>query len=288
MTINEKIQEAKRLIEAADAVIITTGAGASVDSGLPDYRSKGGLWKDANLPNIANVNNDFMSLATGVMFHLSPQRAWGFYADRLEQYRDTIPHKGYELLHNLMNTKDVFCYTTNVDGQLQKAGFPEDKIVERHGSIHWIQCMRCTSPSNPEKAFITRNVNSICENTLQLSVQKSRVVDLPKCKCGGILRPNILMFDDGDWEYDRTRAQEVRFRKWLEKYDNPSKGTKYKVVLIEIGAGVTVNSVRRESEKLTKMTKGTLIRINDIHDQIDDRFGFSIKGKAKEVLEKIL
>ncbi len=77
--------------------------------------------------------------------------------------------------------------------------------------------------------------------------------DLPVCKtCGGIARPNILMFYDRGWVEDRSEQQERRYRAWLQKVKAA------RLVIIEIGAGLAVPSVRYESE----CSEGTLIRIN--------------------------
>ena len=95
-------------------------------------------------------------MANPSWFRKDPELAWGFYGHRLNLYRNTIPHEGFNLLLNWSKEKSFghFVFTSNVDGQVrvtlnyffidfyqfQKAGFDEDKIFEVHGSIHHIQC----------------------------------------------------------------------------------------------------------------------------------------------------
>jgi len=83
-------------------------------------------------------------MASPHWFETDPRFAWAFYGHRLHLYRDTTPHEGVEILLDLVNRKegDYFIYTSNVDGQFQKAGFDEDRIVEVHGSIDHLQCAR--------------------------------------------------------------------------------------------------------------------------------------------------
>ena len=86
-------------------------------------------------------------MANPALFTHNPKLAWGFYGHRLDLYRATTPHEGFQLLHDLVQQKDdnYFIFTSNVDGQFQKAGFDENKIYEVHGSIHYLQCIKICS-----------------------------------------------------------------------------------------------------------------------------------------------
>jgi len=119
----------------------TSGAGMGVDSGLPDFRGKEGFWKA--YPALARANMCFTRIPNPASFTCNPELAWGFYGHRLNLYRDTVPHTGFHLLIVMASRleKGHFVYTSNVDGQFQKAGFTSDRIVECHGSIHRMQCL---------------------------------------------------------------------------------------------------------------------------------------------------
>ena len=136
------IEKAKRLLNEADAILITAGAGMGVDSGLPDFRGTKGFWKA--YPPIAKLGLDFADMANPKWFDINPQLAWAFYGHRLNLYTDTTPHDGFKMLLELVKTKNdnYFIFTSNVDGQFQKAGFAQDKIYEVHGSIHHLQCTK--------------------------------------------------------------------------------------------------------------------------------------------------
>jgi len=130
------IDRVHSLIKDAETIIITAGAGMGVDSGLPDFRGNEGFWKA--YPPIKKLGYEFMQMANPSLFETNPKLAWGFYGHRLKLYRETQPHEGFKLLLELVKEKNdnYFVFTSNVDGQFQKAGFNTEKIYEVHGSIH--------------------------------------------------------------------------------------------------------------------------------------------------------
>ena len=132
---------ATRAIARAKNLLITAGAGMGVDSRLPDFRGREGFWRA--YPPLAKLGLSFEEIANPRWFEIDPALAWGFYGHRLELYRKTKPHDGYAILHRWAKAKgkDCFVFTSNVDGQFQKAGFPASRIVECHGSIHHLQCL---------------------------------------------------------------------------------------------------------------------------------------------------
>ena len=117
------LMKARDAIDAADAILITAGAGMGVDSGLPDFRGTKGFWNA--YPPMKKSGLEFVDIANPKWFLTDPELAWGFYGHRLQLYRDTTPHKGFSLLKDLVQAKNnnYFIYTSNVDGQFQKAGF---------------------------------------------------------------------------------------------------------------------------------------------------------------------
>jgi len=245
----EQIDRAREIVQEADALLITAGAGMGVDSGLPDFRGVEGFWRA--YPKAKELGLRFEEMANPQWFEKDPSLAWAFYGHRLHLYRQTLPHRGFEMLKTLSNTKKYksFVFTSNVDGQFQKAGFDEASIMECHGSIHHLQCTQnCQG-----KIWSAEDVEiGIDEN---FRAQEP----LPRCTdCGALARPNILMFGDWQWESSRTDAQSRRLQRWLAMLEEEGA----KLAVIEIGAGTAVPTVRMTSEDIARHFDVPLIRIN--------------------------
>lgn len=232
----------------AEALVITAGAGMGVDSGLPDFRGREGFWRA--YPPLAKLGLAFEEVANPAWFARDAALAWGFYGHRLGLYRATVPHAGFGELLRWMRGKagGGFVFTSNVDGQFQRAGLAENEIVECHGSIQEWQCVNdCRGETWPAPAKVGFTVD---EATCRA------VGELPRCPhCGALARPNILMFADAVWQPRRTAAQERRFETWLESR-RPDR-----LAVIELGAGSAISTVRRCSESLLRRG-AALVRIN--------------------------
>lgn len=225
---NNDIERARAMIQGADALLIGAGAGMGVDSGLPDFRGNEGFWKA--YPPFRG--RSFADLANPDLFETQENLAWGFYGHRLNLYRETVPHAGYQILLDLIQSKTVpsFVFTSNVDGHFLRAGFDADLIEECHGSIHHLQC---TVPCGSE--IWSAELTNIIVNPESFEAQG----DLPTCpKCGSLARPNILMFGDDSWISKRTDGQNRNFSKWKKDVSG------HRIVAIELGAGTAIPSVR--------------------------------------------
>ena len=239
---------AAQLIDAADSLIIAAGAGMGVDSGLPDFRGTAGFWQA--YPALGRAKLRFEQIASPETFSSDPALAWGFYGHRLALYRATQPHAGYAALKALIDSmpRGGFVFTSNVDGQFQRAGFGEREVVECHGSIHHLQChARCTDAIWPADNFVP----TIDETACRLTSEPPRCPD-----CGALARPAILMFSDWDWAEGRTRIQAARFTTWRRGVERP--------VVIELGAGSAIPTVREFSHR----QHCPLIRINPTEWQV--------------------
>ncbi len=246
------IEQAMQWVQEADSLLITSGAGMGVDSGLPDFRGDEGFWKA--YPPLRKAGITFPEMANPQQFLANPERAWGFYGHRLQLYQSTEPHRGFETLRQLgENCPDgYFSVTSNVDGHFQSAGWEEDLIWEIHGSINRLQCTRRSCD---------QEVWDMEEDELGLRVDESTFEakgELPYCPCcGSIARPNILMFGDPNYNPEVSDEQEDRFTDWLSEV---SSG---KLLMIELGAGLAVPSIRHLSEQiLDEVPTSRLIRIN--------------------------
>ena len=233
---------AAHLLSQADGLMITAGAGMGVDSGLPDFRGDEGFWKA--YPMLGELGISFAEMANPRHFASDPAIGWGFYGHRLQLYRATPPHAGFARLQEFAARLEhgAFVFTSNVDGHFQKAGFAAERIVECHGSIHHLQCMeKCGQPIWQADAFAPEIDHVKCRLTS----------GPPRCpNCGALARPNILMFGDWDWDESRARGQLANLQAWIDKVT--------RLVVIELGAGTAVATVRAFSERLNC----PLIRIN--------------------------
>ena len=227
------------LVKNCETLIVTAGAGMSVDSGLPTYRGPQGLfnfWKN-------------VKLSTPRAFVENVELAWGFKSAQLEAFRKNEPHEGFTILLNWIKKYelDYFVITSNVDGHFQKAGFSETKIREIHGSMHYLQCFdKC---------------QDIWENDEVVPVDEKtgKATRIPICRyCKErIARPNTLMFDDPKFIRSRRDIQDDRYQAFIKSTVGK------RVLIIEIGAGKAVKTIRSTSEFLArKYPHSTIIRIN--------------------------
>jgi len=260
----QKLDDAAEAIRSAEALLVTAGAGIGVDSGLPDFRGNEGFWRA--YPPMQHLGIGFMDMANPVWFKRDPELAWGFYGHRLGLYRSTVPHDGFQILREWGAAMPYgsFVFTSNVDGQFQRAGFDRERILECHGSIHHLQCLNhCGEITSADS----------CE--VEIDDESFRAaLPLPSCPtCGAMARPNILMFGDWGWLPERTTVQEGRFADWAGDLGDA------KLVIVEVGAGTSVPTVRMTSENLARRPGANLIRINVREPQVPgDHIGIALGG----------
>ena len=251
---NQMFQKAADAIRASNAILITAGAGMSVDSGLPDFRGPEGFWKA--YPPLKKRGLTLPETSNPRWFESDPHFAWGFFGHRYNLYSNAKPHKGFEILKKWgeRKAKGCFVFTSNVDGHFQKSGFPEESVLECHGSINYLQLVDSTV--NSEIWKVPEDFNLVVRES-DLHAEDP----LPQGPLGSDnkypARPNILMF--GDWGFVDTRSdiQDRFFHKWLYEVSKDDN-----LVVIEIGSGTFVPTVRMKSEQIAKIKRGCLIRIN--------------------------
>lgn len=150
-------------LKDANKIVFVTGAGISQESGIPTFRGKDGLWK----------KHDPMKLATINAFYESPRLVWDWYENRRKAMFEAHPNVAHKAIANLEKYKEVVVLTQNIDGLHQRAG--STNVLELHGSIIRIKCTVCNFRDNITEPFS----------------------DLPpKCKCGNILRPDVVWFGE--------------------------------------------------------------------------------------------
>ncbi len=266
------VERAAEALAGAEALLIGAGAGIGVDSGLPDFRGDEGFWRA--YPPMARLGIRFVEMANPRWFERDPALAWGFYGHRLRLYRETEPHAGFGILLRLARRlpRGAFVFTSNVDGQFQRAAFPEERIVECHGSIHHLQC---TAPCS-DAIWSADGVE------VEVDVETFRArKPLPTCpRCGRLARPNVLMFGDAAWIPHRTAAQERRLRAFLDGLGGA------RLAVIEIGAGTAVPTVRWTCERIAAAHGAPLVRINP-REAWGPRGTIAIPLGARDALEAI-
>jgi NAD-dependent SIR2 family protein deacetylase len=273
---SQDLERAAELIANADALLVASGAGMGVDSGLPDFRGNAGFWNA--YPPYRELELTLIDIANPELFEREPHLVWGFYGHRRNLYRATAPHRGFTLLRRFGERVPggMFVYTSNIDGHFQKAGFDDQRIMECHGSIDFNQCVRACGvgifPAEP--------------GIIEIDETNMHALDpLPACpKCGGLARPNMVMFGDWNWERERTTGQSQRMAAWLASLE----GTR--MVAIECGAGTAIPAVRLFCERnvgaQSLRPNGTLIRINPFDAQVPPGH-LGLAGGALAVLEAI-
>ncbi|GAY08745.1 NAD-dependent protein deacetylase of SIR2 family [Pseudonocardia sp. N23] len=240
-----------------------------VDSGLPDFRGTEGFWRA--YPPYEALGLRFEELADPVHFADDPALAWGFYGHRLSLYRATTPHRGFAVLRRWAGRMPTRVFTSNVDGQFQRAGFEASTVAECHGSIHHLQCLAgCGQP-----VWAADRVDVGID-----PVTMRAHGPLPVCPaCGGLARPNILMFGDWSWDPSFARPRLTAHAAW-------SRENRGRLVVVEVGAGTAVPTVRRQAE-LASAATGALVRINVREPDVRHGRGVGLAMPAAEALDAL-
>jgi NAD-dependent SIR2 family protein deacetylase len=243
-------RRAAAAITAADALLVTAGAGMGVDSGLPDFRGPEGFWRA--YPAYRALGLRFEQLANPRWFAKDPALAWGFYGHRMMLYRRTQPHAGFAMLRRWGEHEQhgAFVFTSNVDCHFQRSGFDRDRLVECHGTLELFQCIsHCGVGLFPSEGVSV---------DVEPETFRARGA-LPECpRCGALARPNILMFGDWDWDGSLAEQQEARLAEWESRV----RASGARLVIVELGAGTGVPTVRMNGEQRVRSLGATLIRIN--------------------------
>ena len=183
----DAIEAVRGFIDAAERVVVLTGAGISTDSGIPDFRGPQGVW---------TKNPAAEKMATLQHYLADPdvrRRAWQM---RLQMAaHERMPNAGHLALVELERRGKLHALVTqNVDGLHQKAGTSKELVIEIHGTLHEVMCMACDERAPMERA---------------LARVRAGEADPPCRSCGGILKSATISFGQNLVPEDLTRSQRV-------------------------------------------------------------------------------
>lgn len=237
----DQIQRAVQCIKESKGIMVLTGAGISTESGIPDFRSPGtGLWEKMD---------PMEALSTKTLLN-HPEKFYRQGFQILTSMKDALPNTAHRVLAKMEEEGIVdLLVTQNIDNLHQKAG--SKKVYEVHGHVRSGSCLECQ-----EEMLLDKMENKVADGEIP-----------PRCEhCGGIVRPNVVMFGDAlppcfDMAMDAIR-----------KYD----------LLIVIGSSLEVGPVNY----LAYLCKKLMI-INLGPTAYDSRADLIIRQKAGEALTSI-
>jgi NAD-dependent deacetylase len=159
---------------------VLTGAGVSAESGLPTFRGPNGLWRNRRPEDVASLD----------AWRRDPRMVWEFYSMRRQKHATVEPNPAHHALAELERRivaahgpESFFLCTQNVDRLHERAG--SERVVHVHGRLFETCCERACGPPFPDE--------SVVENG----------AELPRCACGGLLRPNVCWFGETLHEMER-------------------------------------------------------------------------------------
>lgn len=161
------MENLKEIINESKSVVFFGGAGVSTESGIPDFRSKDGLYNQKyKYPPEEILSHTF--------FMNNTDEFYKFYKDKMNslKYKPNITHIKLAELEKIGKIKAIV--TQNIDGLHQKAG--SKKVLELHGSVHRNYCMKCGKFYDAEYVFNSESI--------------------PKCSCGGIIKPDVVLYEE--------------------------------------------------------------------------------------------
>lgn len=250
MEVESRIERLADLVRGAQRIVAFTGAGISTESGIPDFRSPGGVWTRYD-------PEDF----TFPRFLETPERRkryWQFSREAYNGIRNARPNPGHTALAEMARTGRLRCVITqNVDGLHQMGGVPADRVIEVHGTSRWVGCLECGA------AFPRDEIQARLEAGEQV----------PDCvKCGGLLKPRTVAFGQAMPERETALAFEE-----ARACD----------LMLSIGSSLVVYPAAAVP-RAAKEAGATLVIINMTPTQMDHLADLVIHAKSGEILPPLV
>ena len=181
--VNKDIQAFKAAIEQNSRIIGFTGAGISTESGISDYRSKGGVWEKFTPVYIDEFIQDE---AKRLLYWQRKQALW----DEMKDAKPNRTHLFFKKLYDMGKLYGII--TQNIDGLHEKSGIPDNKIVNLHGTNLEVNCLECGFKKLSEEIFKNLDLGK----------------GVPLCpQCGGLMKPNTISFGQELRNQDLQKAQ---------------------------------------------------------------------------------
>ena len=236
----DDIKELQRMIDESNNIVFFSGAGVSTDSGIKDFRSPDGLYNmKYKYPPEYMLSSD--------CFYSMPDEFYKFYKEYLNclDIEPNITHRYLKKLED--ENKLLGIITQNIDGLHTKAG--NKKVYEIHGTVYKNHCMNCNKEYDGEYVFNSK--------------------DIPKCSCGGIIKPDVVLY--GEMLPERA-------------YNESLKAISTADMLIVAGTSLTVYPA---SGMVNLFNGKYLVIINKDKTTLDTRADLVINRNLKEVFEKL-
>ncbi|MGI9350260.1 MAG: SIR2 family NAD-dependent protein deacylase [Rhizobiaceae bacterium] len=181
----DSVETLKDLIDVASSMVVLTGAGISTESGVPDFRSPGGLWEQFRIVQYGEyVESEEARIEDW-------QRRF-FMKDQIGSVEPNIGHT--KIAEWIESGKCTGLVTQNVDGLHQRGGVPQERIIEIHGNATTSSCISCGKNHDME----------LCRSLFESSGKS------PKCQsCGGLVKADIVMFGEKMPVSETNRAFEL-------------------------------------------------------------------------------
>jgi len=228
-------------MRSAERVAVLTGAGVSAESGVPTFRGEDGLWKKFRPEELANFD----------AFMRNPKLVWEWYNYRKKLIHEVKPNLGHYALAKMEDVcPEFWLITQNVDGLHRKAG--SRKILELHGNIMRSRCVECGEESD--------------------TVELREGGELPRCRCGALMRPDVVWFGEMLPEDVLRRAFEA-----ARECD----------LFFSIGTSAVVQPAA-SMPLVAKEAGAFVVEVNTEPTVISESVDESILGMSGEVLPKLL
>lgn len=279
----DQIRQAAKMIREADYVLLGVGAGMSIAAGA----IYGGEWFKENFADFRAKYGDgpYMQDMYGAGFYPYPSEEayWGYWSKQCMKAGIEADHTAlHKTLLSMLDGKKIFCLSTNVDGQLEKAGLTADKIFCTQGDYFHIQCAKGCHPNRYDARELFRQMDAARMDCL---IPGNMV---PKCPvCGGRMNMN-LRIDQYFVQDEEWYMAEKRFGAFLSEAISSGR----KICLLELGVGFnTPTIIRFPFEKLTRENEQiSLLRLNLNEAVIPEHLGaraVGINADMKRSIEDI-
>ena len=234
------MKEVASLIANSKHCVALTGAGISTESGIPDFRSKDGLWSRYEPEEYAYIGS----------FLRNPAKVWKMLTEMIESIKNVKPNPAHYALAEMEKLGYVKAVITqNIDELHTRAG--SKNVIEFHGNFSRLTCMNCGR---------------------EYSINEVEIKEVPRCKCNGVLKPNIVFF-----------GESIPRKALIKAFDVAKKCD----VMLVIGTSCAVYPAN-ELPLVAKMNGAKIVEINREESEIADIADYKLRGNVREILPALV